>query len=120
VKEPNFPKCNELTKSNHPIVANELSLEIIKRTALNARHYRLICELLKGKGLTSKQVAGVTGASNPYSEIEKLRKFDWQIFNTHHKGFDRDGRRCSFDRYHLAPQQISDAVKVLEFFNKDA
>jgi|GEM_PF-2928909 len=120
MKETNFPRSKELTKSSQPTVTNKLPLETIKRTALNARQYRLISEFVKGKGLTSKQVAGVTGASNPYTEIEKLRKSGWNIHNTHHKGFDRDGRRCSFDRYHLAPQQISDAVKVLEFFNKDA
>ena len=117
MKKENAPERPELNLLN---TINRLPAEAIKRTANNARQRRLICKLVSSIGLTSKQVSEVTGASNPYSEIENVRKVGWHIVNTHHKGTDQDGRACRFDRYHLSPLQLKDAIRVVEFFNNAA
>lgn len=99
---------------------NELLPETIRRTAINPRFYRLLGKLSKSKGTTSKQVAEITGASNPYSEIEKLRKLGWIIINIPSVGVDQDGKRRHFVRYSLANNQLPDAFKVIEYFNSEA
>lgn len=86
----------------------------IKKTIRNPRHKRLIQSFLNSKGLTSKEVSNITGASNPYSEIESLRKIGWIIFNTKHSAYDRDNKKRHFDRYHLSHEQYIYARQVIE------
>ena len=95
---------------------HKLAPAIIKKTASNPRHFRLITELASRDGLTSKQVGTITGASNPYSEIECLRKLGWLIWNSKHFGVDRDGRRCKFEKYHLCSTQLVHAAEVTNLF----
>jgi len=89
----------------------------IKKTIKNPRHNRLMCVFVNGKKLTSKEVSKITGASNPYSEIECLRKLGWIIQNTKHSAFDRDNKKRHFDRYHLTEEQYVYAKQVIEHFD---
>jgi len=97
---------------------NRLLDEVIEKTANNARHYWLVCKLAKGMCLTPKQVASISGASNPYFEIEKLKKLGWNLIKTRSMGVDQVGRLWYFDRYHLSTFQLTDAAKVVDYFNE--
>jgi hypothetical protein len=108
-------------KAPKPYVnTDSLPENVIEHTANNARHYWLVCEFAKGTSLTPKQMANISGASNPDFEIEKLRKLGWNLIATPSKGVDRLGRLYYFDRYHLSTIQLTDAIKVVEFFNDAA
>jgi len=86
----------------------------LAKTMKRPRLVRLLEALVLNDGITSKHVGSVTGASNSYEEISKLRRLGWVIFNTHHRVIDRDGVPCRFDRYHLLPNQFKCEHKVIK------